>query len=456
MRILLVLATLLSAFFGASALNACDTVTTLASGKLVKIVIDGQALSVTKVTSTTTLAQLRQVTYLNFKRHHFFFYKSQLIETWRESEIRVGDIVEEDLVQLALGNTQAAYTLIIRTAPKQTVLIDKTTVTIRFFEETSLYDVRTMLQLSTTYFFYINSFQIVIKDERTIRWQEVYLGGDLIIGKDFQGNGQTVTKETIKIALDTFKIDILIQGKFTSTVQVRSTTTLIEVRTQLKLTETQFFFARGCLVYQSNEQSTKVTDILEKIDTGNATSQYVIIKNAPQVTLVVSGKGSVIYTFWDASLTELRTNLGLSSEVTFTYLGLNISRSEESFILIKEVQIGSFIYATGGAVVVPPVVVPPVAPANTKEAVAAAEKTAYNGDVIGKIGITGAGVTLDAFGNPTGPEYDLVKDGALSATILIYDNHGGIGTNVAKVGLNTKGLTFNVTTNETYMAEVLD
>lgn len=60
MRILLILATLLSVVFEASgALNACDTVTTYASGKLVKILVDDQAVSVTKVTATMTLAQLR-------------------------------------------------------------------------------------------------------------------------------------------------------------------------------------------------------------------------------------------------------------------------------------------------------------------------------------------------------------------------------------------------------------
>lgn len=63
---------------------------------------------------------------------------------------------------------------------------------------------------------------------------------------------------------------------------------------------------------------------------------------------------------------------------------------------------------------------------------------------------------LDSLGNPEGSQYDLVKDGGLDATILIYDNHGGIGTKVATVGLGDKGLRFNVTSNETEMARILD
>lgn len=212
------------------------------------------------------------MTYLNFKRSQFFFYKSQLIETWREVDIRVSDIVEEDLVQVAFSNQQASYTLTVRTGAKQTLIVDNNSVTIRFFEQTSLYDIRIMLQLSTSYFFYINSYQIVTKDEKTIFYQEVSIGGEFIISKDYKGNGQTITKETIKTALETFKVDVLISGTFTTTVRVHTTTTLVEVREQLKLNETQFFFAKGCLVYQINEKTTNVIDILEKVDTGNTTS----------------------------------------------------------------------------------------------------------------------------------------------------------------------------------------
>lgn len=112
----------------------------------------------------------------------------------------------------------------------------------------------------------------------------------------------------------------------------------------------------------------------------------------------------VIYTFWDATLKELRTNLGLCHKVVFTYYGLNITQSEEEYILIKEVQIGSFIYGIGQLAVVEVPTAPPApssAP-NTKEAVAAAEIKVYNTDVIGKIGINGTGIPLDSFGNPNG------------------------------------------------------
>jgi len=58
-------------------------------------------------------------------------------------------------------------------------------------------------------------------------------------------------------------------------------------------------------------------------------------------------------------------------------------------------------------------------------------------------------VTLDKFGNPAGAEYDLVKDGALNTSVIIYDNHGGIGTLVTSVGLQKKGITFLATSLET-------
>jgi hypothetical protein len=63
------------------------------------------------------------------------------------------------------------------------------------------------------------------------------------------------------------------------------------------------------------------------------------------------------------------------------------------------------------------------------------EIKAVNTEMVGKIGITGPNVTLDSFGNPVGAQYDLVKDGALNTTVMIFDNHGGIGTLVASVGL---------------------
>jgi hypothetical protein len=55
--------------------------------------------------------------------------------------------------------------------------------------------------------------------------------------------------------------------------------------------------------------------------------------------------------------------------------------------------------------------------------------------MVGKIGISGSNITLDSFGNPVGAQYDLVKDGSLNTTVLIFDNHGGIGSLVASVGL---------------------
>jgi hypothetical protein len=63
------------------------------------------------------------------------------------------------------------------------------------------------------------------------------------------------------------------------------------------------------------------------------------------------------------------------------------------------------------------------------------EIKSVNTEMVGKIGITGANVTFDSFGNPVGPQYDLVKDGSLNTTVMIFDNHGGIGNLVASVGL---------------------
>jgi len=83
------------------------------------------------------------------------------------------------------------------------------------------------------------------------------------------------------------------------------------------------------------------------------------------------------------------------------------------------------------------------------------EKSSYNIEVIGKIGITGADIKLDSFGNPLGTQYDLVKDKALHTSVLIYDNHGGIGSLVASVGLKEKGITFFVTSKEAELVQKL-
>jgi len=89
-----------------------------------------------------------------------------------------------------------------------------------------------------------------------------------------------------------------------------------------------------------------------------------------------------------------------------------------------------------------PVIVIPTKPVikinETKEVVTIKKEEeikAVNTEMVGKIGISGAGVTLDSFGNPVGAQYDLVKDGSLNTTVMIFDNHGGIGNLVASVGL---------------------
>ena len=65
-------------------------------------------------------------------------------------------------------------------------------------------------------------------------------------------------------------------------------------------------------------------------------------------------------------------------------------------------------------------------------------------------------MTLDATGNPVGSEYDLVKDGSLNVTVLVYDNHGGIATNLLQVGLGQKGITFNATSSEQVLVSLLN
>lgn len=55
-----------------------------------------------------------------------------------------------------------------------------------------------------------------------------------------------------------------------------------------------------------------------------------------------------------------------------------------------------------------------------------------------------------------GAQYDLVKDGALNTSVLIYDNHGGIGALVASVGLQQKGIAFLATGVETELVEKLN
>jgi hypothetical protein len=49
----------------------------------------------------------------------------------------------------------------------------------------------------------------------------------------------------------------------------------------------------------------------------------------------------------------------------------------------------------------------------------------------------------------------LVKDAALNTSVLIYDNHGGIGALVASVGLTEKGVTFYATSKEAEVLQML-
>ena len=157
--------------------------------------------------------------------------------------------------------------------------------------------------------------------------------------------------------------------------------------------------------------------------------------------------------FWDASLLEVRTTLRLDYSVYFLYAGLPVIQAEEEFIFLREVLVGSALYASGssnsssgstGS----------SAPSE-KEQAATAEVGKYN-EAAGRTNITGPNVTLDATGNPVGSQYDLVPDGALNVSVLVYDNHGGIATNLAQVGLGQKGITFNATSSETVLAALLN
>jgi len=134
--------------------------------------------------------------------------------------------------------------------------------------------------------------------------------------------------------------------------------------------------------------------------------------------------------------------------VSFLYAGLPVIQAEEEFVLLREVLVGSAVYASGIKGGVAPV-------PSEKEEAAVAEVSKYNPDA-GRTNITGPNVTLDATGNPVGSQYDLVKDGSLNLTVLVYDNHGGIATNLATVGLGQKGIRFNATSSEPVLAALLN
>jgi len=177
------------------------------------------------------------------------------------------------------------------------------------------------------------------------------------------------------------------------------------------------------------------------VQNGTTTELHVIVKVAPSLTLYVNGKGQLFNAFWDASLSEVRSIVRLDSSISFLYAGLTIIRAEEEFILLREILVGSAVYAsgssTGGS----------TSGGSEKDQAAVVEVSKYN-DAAGRINITGKNVTLDTNGNPVGPQYDLVKDGSLNVTVLVYDNHGGIATNLVQIGLGEKGITFNATSSE--------
>jgi len=76
-------------------------------------------------------------------------------------------------------------------------------------------------------------------------------------------SGNSVSKETLSDALSAVKIYVYIGGSFSSYYWVQTTTTLYELRTNISLTSYQYFFsAGGCIVYNSYESYTKVSDVL--------------------------------------------------------------------------------------------------------------------------------------------------------------------------------------------------
>lgn len=50
----------------------------------------------------------------------------------------------------------------------------------------------------------------------------------------------------------------------------------------------------------------------------------IIIKNAPQIELVIDGKKRMVFAFLDTSLRELRTIADLSSQFEFYFEGLPV------------------------------------------------------------------------------------------------------------------------------------
>ena len=297
MKFLVILASLIALALEVTSTNPCDLINSYAQGKLTMLMVDGRAYRLTKINPETTLAQLRKCQYLEITKSQFFFSATKLIEQNMEEKVTIQEILQEKIVKTVFGMQQTVLQISIKTAPPVNIQVLGSSKVVYMFQESSLLEIRYLLQLSTSTQFYINSYAVVISEESKITYQDISFGGVFIVDKLTTDTTKVVTKETLSIAMNMVKINIMIESVFLKQIQIVSTTTVQQLRTQLSLNSSQFFFSQGCLVYLSNEQSTKVSEITQTIVNGTSKILSVSIKTAPKLELVIDNKSQFIFAF---------------------------------------------------------------------------------------------------------------------------------------------------------------
>jgi hypothetical protein len=64
----------------------------------------------------------------------------------------------------------------------------------------------------------------------------------------------------------------------------------------------------------------------------------IIIRNAPKVDLIIDGKTKTVYAFLETSLKDLRTIANLSDDFKFIFESLEVSKFEEAYIFVGEID----------------------------------------------------------------------------------------------------------------------
>lgn len=215
------------------------------------------------------------------------------------------------------------------------------------FQQSSLSEIRYLTGLNKTANFFINGNYIVTTDEKRITIQDVSLGGDFSAGAMLPG-AKPVTKEGLEKVMNAITL-VHVDGKDAVMIRTVATTTLEQLRIKFNLSQSEFFFASGCPVYQINEKFAKVSEIVTTVQNGTTVTSSVDVRTAPSITLVLDGQARQTYAFMASSLKELRALAQLGNQVEFLYEDLPIAPSGEESILVREVIISGTVFASSGA-----------------------------------------------------------------------------------------------------------